>query len=158
MALTANVVNHGPLPYKEKWNGEMLTILPGEKVEMEHLEAVRFLGTFAPEVLDGNGDLVSGKTLHIETNGDPYASKEERSFVSQVDGLDYGSEAALKAHYARFQHLQMVKDVSEEVLAKTPLSTGKPNKVFVCDDCDFETTNRAALLGHKRSHDAKPSA
>ncbi len=158
MALIAKVVNHGTLPYKEKWNGEILTILPGQNVEMEHLEAVRFVGTYAPEVLDGNGDLISGKTLHLEMDQDPYASKDDRSFVSQIDGEDYGSEAELKAHYAKYKHLQLVRDVSEDIQSKTPLSTGKVTKVYACDDCDFETTNRAALLGHKRSHDAKSGA
>lgn len=154
---TAFVVNHGPRPYREKWDNEEITIPPGGRKEMERTEAIRFLGTFAAEQKDANGDTISGKTLHLEENGDPWASKEAQSFISQIDGQDYGSEAALKAHYAEFQHMRMVRDVAEDVSEKLKLTqtTDKASKVFACHICAFESTSKPGLLGHLRSHDAK---
>lgn len=155
MAHKAFVVNHGHMPYKEKWGDGVISLMPGERLEMDHGEAVRFLGTFSAPVLDGNGDTISGKTLHLEGDESAWLDNQAQSFISQIDGQDYGSEAGLKAHYAQYKHLQMVKDVAEEIKSSTQ-TTGSKSKVFACHICDFETSDKRGLVGHMRSHDAKP--
>lgn len=155
--IQAYVVNHGTQPYKEKWDNQEITFAPGEKKVMERTEAIRFLGTFAAENKDANGDTLNGKTLHLEDKDDPWAARDSGAFISQIDGEDYGTDAALKAHYAEFKHMRLVRDVSDDVAEKMKIAqtTGKANRVFACHICDFETSDKRGLSGHMRSHDAK---
>lgn len=73
----AKVWNDHSQVHKEKFDGVEIVIPPKGYVEMEHFDALRFMGQFVPIKKDGLGNPMTFKMLRLESAGPNAVSQNE---------------------------------------------------------------------------------
>ncbi len=101
-ARRVQVWNDNTVELKEEFKGSTIVIPPGKYVEMGRSQAIQFKGQYRPIQQDGTKQQTahSMKILRIEPiTGKPLV--EKKPWVCQMDGKEFKTEAALKAHMTR---------------------------------------------------------
>lgn len=86
--------------YVEDFRGEQIRIPAKAFVVMDHQDAVQFRGQFTQIVRDGAGTDLKPKMIRLEkiAAGEPEYRGE--TFVCQMDGAQFGTQAELDAYIA----------------------------------------------------------
>lgn len=102
-AVLSKVWNDNKYPHTEKFQGQMLTIMPGEFILMPPDEAELFKGKFTPmHMFKGAPDPKFFKMIRIEH---PEGWGFEEKFTCPVTGKVYQSAEELNESLKRFPHL-----------------------------------------------------
>lgn len=98
----ARVWNRNDYPYTETFKGQEITINPGKFIEMEHFEAVEFLGTFTgvKRTADGMPDPRYYKRLSLElTSKDTLGFRQPpKTYRCMACSVEFGSQQELDKH------------------------------------------------------------
>ena len=85
--------------YNEMFRDELITIPPGESVEMGRSEANQFLGQFSPMVVDGSGKCIKPKKLKIIEDPEQHAAHRGQPIkFTAPDGAQFRTEPGLNTH------------------------------------------------------------
>lgn len=111
------VINENSHPYKEKFNDRLIEIGAGERITMDSDEARRFLGKCNGVMKDGGGqpDPRGFKRLRIEAvvgQAAP-AAPEAETFISQMTGEKFQSQAELDKHLEKYKDRIVVDENAE---------------------------------------------
>lgn len=127
--MMVKVLNENHYPYEENFRGKNIRIEPGKSIEMDHGEAVVFLGTMPPNVkVDKNGlqDPKTYKKLRIVKGGGKLPEAKVAGFRCEKDGKVFQTEAELKQHIADNYAEDMVdEDARDEILGKPKKRLGR---------------------------------
>lgn len=124
MALV-KVWNDNTYPHTEKFKGKVISLQPGEYIEMDYEEAQELLGQFTPRVKRGDGtdDPKYFKMLRAEK---PAVSVvQDSALINHADGARAVTKEELAAMMAQYSHMRAPIDPEGErlaALAKTSLA------------------------------------
>ena len=124
------VYNMNEFTYKENFRDQNIMIPPGGFVKMEEGEARLFFGTFAPIVLDadGNPSPEGYKKLRIELieDGSAKSAPEAKGFTCQADGKTFDTLKELN-EYVKEHHADKI--IVDEEAEREITSRGRSKKV-----------------------------
>lgn len=122
------------LTHKEVYKGDKIEIPAGKFILMDYDEAVQFKSQFFPMKKNGQGVQTPESMKMIALRKHVDGSNEEREqkvYVSHVDGKELPSQSALDAYLKQFEGQQIVDEAAEEeIKAEEAIrSRGRPRKV-----------------------------
>ncbi len=123
MALV-DVVNKNTHPYSERFRDLEINIPAGGKIQMDHEDAILFLGQKQPMKFDGQDNQLpeSYKMLFIE-GLDRVHELDKNKFICHMDGKVFHSKAELDDYIEE----NFIDDMAEpEVAAKLKKKAGRP--------------------------------
>ncbi len=143
------IKNTGKAVYTEKFDGETITIHPGETIRMSRSKAVKFMSTrpSAGVKVDGMNQLLPESIKSLERVW--HEPVEQEVFVSPRNGERYLTEASMLEEDAKYE-------VTEELA-----------NVHACPSCAFTSESAEIVLEHigeehtgdsKRNISASPAA
>ena len=125
--MISRVWNDNIYPYKEKFKDQDIHIPAGKFIEMEHLEAVQFLGTYCGIERDTDGQPLakSFKKLRVERTSKPVsqhvAENRREDFICMACKFRAKDQKELDAHSEK-EHRHMWADEEE---AERKIKNGK---------------------------------
>lgn len=95
----SKVHNNSDKEYREMFKGKEVVIPARGFVEMDHYEAVEFVGQWKPFVKTERGDIIKSKPLKLERCFDPGKIFDPKGlYKSHADGKTFASQAELDEH------------------------------------------------------------
>lgn len=109
------VWNDNVHPHSENFKGSVIRIEPGKYVEMEHEDAVDFMGQFTPIVVDGGGNHDPRGYKKLRLDAPPVVAAVP--LVNHATGQIATTPEALRAMLAESAHLRTTDAEAETALA-----------------------------------------